>query len=172
MIKQKVIDFINSNKFKDKFGIPLTIVDGKLKKYKTDRLPNTAGIYITYSDKLGIIYIGMTESSVNKRFDKHIGRADKGKDYDKNNPHKVWDYFHNWCKTQRYSLEQDSDYIFVSFQNSITKKQLEFLESGLIFEFQPLLNNDCFEWFGFHQLEKIKETLLPTRDNTYLFEDL
>jgi len=172
MMKQKVIDFINSNKFKNKFGIPFVIFDGELKKYKTDKLPNTCGIYITHSDKLGIIYIGMTESSANSRFERHMGRADKGKDYDKNKPHKVWDYFHSWCKTERYSLEQDSDYIFVSFQNKITKKQLEFLESGLIFEFQTLLNDDCFEWFGFQQLENLKGTLSTSRDTTDLFEGL
>ena len=156
MMKQKVIDFINSNKFKNKFGISFIIFDGELKKYKNDSLPSTSGLYIIYSNKLGVIYIGMTQSSFDSRASKHIGRADKGKNYDKDNPHKVWDYFHNWCKTEKYSLEQDSEYIFISFPNDITKKQLQFLESGLIFEFQPLLNDDCFEWFGYNELQKMR----------------
>lgn len=155
-MKQKIIDFINSNEFNGKFEIPFKIHEGELKRYKADKLPNNGGIYITLNDRLGIIYIGMTEKSVNNRFDRHIGRADYGKDYDKNNTHTVWNYFHKWCKDEEYSLEQDSSYIFISFQNIITKKQLEFLEGGLIYKFQPLLNSSCFEWFGYNKLENLR----------------
>lgn len=164
---QKINDFINSEKFKNKFDIPFTIIGGELKKYKTDTLPNTAGIYIIYSEILGITYIGMTESNVNSRFEKHIGRADKGKDYDKDKPHKVWDYFYDWCNTEQYSLKKDSNYIFVSFQNKITKKQLEFLEGGLIYEFQPLLNNNCFEWFGYNKLEDLRGTISTDKESLF-----
>ena len=154
-MQEKITEFVNDT-FKNIFNIPFSIINGNLNEYKKNKLPNTGGIYFIYCDKLGLSYIGMTESNVTNRFKAHIGRADEGKDYDKRNPHKVWDYFHNWCKTENYSLQENSKYIFVSFENNITKKQLEFFESGVIFKFKPLLNSNCFEWFGYSKLQQMR----------------
>lgn len=158
-MKKDIETFVNSDEF-NKFNIPFGIKFGDLKNYRDDKLPNTSGIYFLYCKTLGVSYLGMTETNVNKRFYSHIGRADAGKDFDKNNPHRVWDYFHAWCNTEKYSLEKNSKYAFIYFLNPITKFQLKTLESRLIYKFDPLLNNECFDWFGFNKLEKLRGSFI------------
>lgn len=159
-MKQKIENFVNRTF--NNFNIEYSVYAGELKNYKKTKLPAIAGIYVLYCDVLGVSYIGMTGSNVAKRFDKHIGRADRGSNYDKNNPHKVWDYFHSWCKESSYSLEKNSKYVFISINDDITKKQLELLENGVIFELKPLLNSECFEWFGYTRLEELRGNVPKT----------
>lgn len=159
-MKQTITDFVTGEEFKDRFNIPFIVLDGSLRNYKKDYLPDSSGIYFIYSDDLGLSYIGMTERSVRNRFDKHVGRA-KGKDYDKKNPHKVWNYFHQWCKESGHDYESQSKYLFVSFQDNIESHQLEWLENSAIYKFSPLLNDVSFECFGFNKLENMKPQKEP-----------
>jgi hypothetical protein len=172
-MEQEIFNFINSTKFKN--IVPkFKILQGELKNFKDKQLENNKGIYFLYCNTLGYVsYIGLTEKGFSSRFDRHIGRSE-GKIYDKNQISKNWDYFAEWVKDTKYNYRNKGKYICVDFQDDITKKQLQRLETRAIHEFYPLINDDTFDE-GEVIFEKIKEDitkkmLMETENSLFEFK--
>ena len=169
-MKQKILDYINSNNFQNALRTPLLTMDPiefnvrYLASKSGSSIKSKGGIYFLYDDNVHghysstpLWYIGISGNEpVRTRVQKHRKRA---LGIFNDTPLRNWVIFNEWLQLRGHSEENgifdnNCKVLWLEIVNSdLTKSQLELLEMKCVMALEPILNMERFSVFGTLELD-------------------
>lgn len=109
----------------------------------TPGLHSKQGLYIIYDNRHDEIwYVGYTQrEGFWKRIKKHIDSANGNKQESTG----IWACCSRWIETNNYDFINNCS-VFLVETTFCNQSLLKHIETGLIYELQPLANKECFSW--------------------------